>query len=67
MSLTYTTSPFNYENTRDRILKYAENRPLALAAETDPNAISFIHEVDTMVHESALWPLSHATIQRRYQ
>ena len=45
MSLSYTSNPFEYTDTRDTILRYAENRPLALAADTDPaTAISNIHD-----------------------
>ncbi len=36
MSLSHTTNPFAYEDTRDRILKYAENRGLVL----NPNPLT---------------------------
>ncbi len=44
MSLSHVSNPFEYENTRDRILKYAENRPLAVGAESNPNLTSPIHD-----------------------
>lgn len=45
VSLSYTSNPFEYADTRDTILRFAENQSLALKAETDPaNAISKIHD-----------------------